>query len=471
MSSSNRKLLENLSFQSIAEFAGKGLQAIYTIYLANVLGAEGNGVYGIATSTVSYFILFVSFGIDVYGSREVATDNKNVENNVSHIFSLRLLLAIIAYTILIVFTYTFIDDILVQFATLIIGINIFSNAILLNWVFQGLERMGIIAIRTILVSGLSLILVLLYVNGPEDTLLALGILSFSLLFNSVLMTIYYLSKVGKIKLSYNSENWKRIAKGSIPIGLFSIMVSIMNNIDLSLIGVLLTDYKFEAGIYHAAYKIVALAIVPSIIIQNAFFPQLSRANDSKSRNELYNKYSKAIHIVGALTAFITYFYSDFLISSLLNSEYQGSVILMKLFAFSIFIVFINVSLSSTLVAWKMEKLVVYATIYAVFMNIIIDILLIPNYGAYGATIATIIAEFTLLVALSYNLYKATNKVYLLNIFIVFVIGVVSILPSILYINDHIGNIVGIISTVILYILITHYSGFFRILDIKKILKT
>lgn len=471
MSSSNRKLLENLSFQSIAEFAGKGLQAIYTIYLANVLGAEGNGVYGIATSTVSYFILFVSFGIDVYGSREVATDNKNVENNVSHIFSLRLLLAIIAYTILIVFTYTFIDDILVQFATLIIGINIFSNAILLNWVFQGLERMGIIAIRTILVSGLSLILVLLYVNGPEDTLLAFGILSFSLLFNSVLMTIYYLSKVGKIKLSYNSENWKRIAKGSIPIGLFSIMVSIMNNIDLSLIGVLLTDYKFEAGIYHAAYKIVALAIVPSIIIQNAFFPQLSRANDSKSRNELYNKYSKAIHIVGALTAFITYFYSDFLISSLLNSEYQGSVILMKLFAFSIFIVFINVSLSSTLVAWKMEKLVVYATIYAVFMNIIIDILLIPNYGAYGATIATIIAEFTLLVALSYNLYKATNKVYLLNIFIVFVIGVVSILPSILYINDHIGNIVGIISTVILYILITHYSGFFRILDIKKILKT
>jgi len=471
MSSSNRKLLENLSFQSIAEFAGKGLQAIYTIYLANVLGAEGNGVYGIATSTVSYFILFVSFGIDVYGSREVATDNKNVENNVSHIFSLRLLLAIIAYTILIVFTYTFIDDILVQFATLIIGINIFSNAILLNWVFQGLERMGIIAIRTILVSGLSLILVLLYVNGPEDTLLALGILSFSLLFNSVLMTIYYLSKVGKIKLSYNSENWKRIAKGSIPIGLFSIMVSIMNNIDLSLIGVLLTDYKFEAGIYHAAYKIVALAIVPSIIIQNAFFPQLSRANDSKSRNELYNKYSKAIHIVGALTAFITYFYSDFLISSLLNSEYQGSAILMKLFAFSIFIVFINVSLSSTLVAWKMEKLVVYATIYAVFMNIIIDILLIPNSGAYGATIATIIAEFTLLVALSYNLYKATNKVYLLNIFIVFVIGVVSILPSILYINDHIGNIVGIISTVILYILITHYSGFFRILDIKKILKT
>jgi O-antigen/teichoic acid export membrane protein len=415
--------------------------------------------------------LFVSFGIDVYGSREVATNNKNVEKNVSHIFSLRLLLAVIAYIILIAFVYLFIDDIIVQFAILIIGVNIFSNAILLNWVFQGLERMGIIAVRTILVSGLSLVLVLLYVNSPDDTLLALGILSFSLLINSIVMTIYYLKQIGKIELSYSSDDWKRIAKGSIPIGLFSVMVSIMNNIDLSLIGALLTDYKFEAGIYHAAYKIVALAIVPSIIIQNAFFPQLSRAEGTEDRNRLYSKYSKAIHVVGALTAFITYFYSDFLISSLLNSEYQGSVILMKLFAFSIFIVFINISLSSTLVAWKMEKLVIYATIYAVLMNIIIDILLIPSYGAYGATVATILAEFTLLVALTYNLYKATNKVYIINILIVFGIGMVSILPALLFINDNIGNIAGIMTTVILYVLITHYSGFFRILDIKKMLRT
>lgn len=471
MSSSNRKLLENLSFQSIAEFAGKGLQAVYTIYLANILGAEGYGIYGFASSIVSYFVLFVSFGIDVFGSREVATNKDNVESNVSHIFSLRLLLAVIAYLSLIAVVYIFIDDIVVQFAILILGVNIFSNAILLNWVFQGLERMGIIAVRTILVSGLSLVLVLLYVNSPDDTLLAMGILSFSMLLNSIVMTIFYLNKIGKIKLGYSSENWKRIAKGSIPIGLFSVMVSIMNNIDLSLIGAMLTDFKYEAGIYNAAYKIVALAIVPSIIIQNAFFPQLSRAINVDDRNRLYSKYSKAIHVIGAITAFITYFYSDFLISSLLNSEYQGSVILMKLFAFSIFIVFINVSLSSTLVAWKMEKLVVYATIYAVVMNIILDIIFIPSYGAYGATVATIIAEFTLLVALSYNLYKATNKLYITNILIVFLIGIISILPALLYINDNIGNIAGIITTVILFVLITHYSGFFRILDIKKILRT
>ncbi|TNE34698.1 hypothetical protein EP342_02495, partial [bacterium] len=234
MPSSNRKLLENLSFQSIAEFAGKGLQAIYTIYLANILGAEGMGIYGFANSIVSYFLLFVGFGIDVYGSREIAT-NKNFQNEtVNKIFSLRLVLAVISYICLIIFVLFFVNDLIVQFAILILGVNIFSNAILLNWVFQGIERMGIIAIRQVLVSTFSLILILLFVHNYDDSLLAFGILAASLFVNSIVMTIYYLKKIGKIKIEIDRKSWKKIVKASIPIGLFTVLVSIMNNIDISL---------------------------------------------------------------------------------------------------------------------------------------------------------------------------------------------------------------------------------------------
>lgn len=471
MTSSNRKLLENLSFQSIAEIAGKGLQAVYTIYLANVLGAEGNGVYGFATSIVSFFILFVSFGVDVYGSREIALDKESVHRNVSYIFSLRIVLAFISYLLLLAFVLFFIDELLIKYAILIVGVNIFSNSILLNWVFQGLERMGIIAVRTILVSVLSLSLVFLFVDNYDDTLLALGILSFSIFVNSVIMAFYYLKHYGKINLRYDKENWVRIAKQSIPIGLFSIMVSIMNNVDMALIGALLTDFKFEEGIYNAAFRISILAIVPSVIIQNAFFPQLSRETELEGRVRLYKKYSKAIIVVGGLASLLTYFYSDFLISNLLNSEYKNSIELMKLFSFSIFIVFMNVSLASTLVAWKKEKLVLYATIFAVVMNIIIDLIFIPEYGAYGATLATIVAEFTLFIALSFHIFKVINRFHFHYILNVVVIGAISILPAYYYLNDNVGHIVGMISTTIIFILITHFSGFFRILDIKKMLRT
>lgn len=471
MPSSNRKLLENLSFQSIAEFAGKGLQAVYTIYLANILGAEGMGVYGFANSIVSYFLLFVGFGIDVYGSREIATNKESIYENVNKIFSLRLALAVICYVCLVLFVLFFINDLIVQFAILILGLNIFSNAILLNWVFQGIERMGIIAIRQVLVSSISLILILLFVHNYDDSLLAFGILAASLFVNSIIMSIYYLRKIGKIKLEIDRKSWKKIVKASIPIGLFTVLVSIMNNIDITLIYGLVKDAKFESGIYNAAYRIVTFAIVPSIVVQNAFFPQLSRETEKIPRTRLLVKYYKLMTILAGITGFVTYFYSDFIIRTLLIDDYINSIELMRLFAFSIFIVFLNIALSSSLVAWKKEKWVFYCTVFAVLANIIMDLILIPFYGAYGATIATIIAEFTLFLTLTYNIYNIVGKTLFSNIAITILIGLLSVLPSIFFIDNLLGKYIGIILTVALFILITHFSGFLRILDIKKILKT
>lgn len=470
MSSSNRKLLENLSFQSIAEFAGKGLQAIYYLYFANVIGVEGNGIYGYAMSIVIYFILIVEFGIDIYGMRTVAKDSKNVRKYVDHIFSLRLFLAFCSYSLLAVFAFLFIEQQLVRYALLILGFNIFSSALLLSWVFQGIEKMGIVAVRQVLVSLLTVVLIYIFVTESSDLLLALSIISFSLLINSIVMVVYYISKIGKINLQINKAKWKNIITAAIPIGFYSVLIMIMNNVDLTLIGSLLTNFETETGIYNAAFRITIFAIVPSIVIQNSFFPQLSRATTIEERLPLLKKYIKAIVVVGALAGVITYVYSDFLIHSLLSDEYAKSIDLMKVFAFSIFVKFINVALASTLVAWNLEKKVLYGTAFAVLFNIIVDLLMIPEYGAYGATIATIIAESTLMLVLAYNVYKQTGEMTLKYGIIILPIALVSLLPSYLYINDSVNNIVGMIALVIIYILIVNYTGFFNIFGIKKYLK-
>ena len=41
-------------------------------YLSRVLGANGIGISGYTISIVTYFILFGSLGISVYGQREIA---------------------------------------------------------------------------------------------------------------------------------------------------------------------------------------------------------------------------------------------------------------------------------------------------------------------------------------------------------------------------------------------------------------
>jgi len=470
MSFSNRKLLENLSFQSIAEFAGKGLQAIYYLYFANVIGVEGNGIYGYAMSIVVYFILIVEFGIDIYGMRSIAKDSNNVRKYVDHIFSLRLFLAFCSYSLLVVFAFLFIEKEIVRYALLILGFNIFSSALLLSWVFQGIERMGIVAVRQVLVSLLTVILIFIFVKDSGDTLLALSIISFSLLVNSIVMVIYYINKIGKIKLQFNKTRWKNIVSAAVPIGFYSVLIMIMNNVDLTLLGSLLTDFETESGIYNAAFRISIFAIVPSIVIQNSFFPQLSRSTTKDERVPLLRNYIKAIVVVGALVGVITYVYSDFLITTLLSNQYVDSIELMQIFSFSIFVKFINVALASTLVAWKLEKSVLYGTSFAVLFNTIVDLILIPDYGAYGATVATIVAETTLMLVLAYRVYKETGQIVLKFALLIIPIAVLSVLPSYFYVNSATNNIFGVLALVLIYILFVNYSGFFNIFGIKKYLK-
>ena len=48
------------------------LPLITTPYLSRVLGAEAIGIYGYTLSIVTYFVLFGSLGIAMYGQREIA---------------------------------------------------------------------------------------------------------------------------------------------------------------------------------------------------------------------------------------------------------------------------------------------------------------------------------------------------------------------------------------------------------------
>ena len=53
------------------------LPFITTPYLSRVLGAEGIGIYSYTYAIVTYFILFGSLGIALYGQREIAYAQEN----------------------------------------------------------------------------------------------------------------------------------------------------------------------------------------------------------------------------------------------------------------------------------------------------------------------------------------------------------------------------------------------------------
>ena len=63
-----KNYIYNLSYQILAII----VPLITTPYLSRVLGAENIGIYSYTLSITTYFILFGSLGVAMYGQREIA---------------------------------------------------------------------------------------------------------------------------------------------------------------------------------------------------------------------------------------------------------------------------------------------------------------------------------------------------------------------------------------------------------------
>jgi O-antigen/teichoic acid export membrane protein len=136
--------------------------------LARVLNPAGFGDFNWAMTFVMYFLLFVDMGFNLIGIREVARDHSIIKKYVNHIITIRSLISIVCFLLMVLIAFLIDKPIEVKIMVVVSGINLFANALLLDWVFQGIEKMEIIAVRQIIVGALNLLGVVIFVNSPDD---------------------------------------------------------------------------------------------------------------------------------------------------------------------------------------------------------------------------------------------------------------------------------------------------------------
>ena len=90
----------NLLYSILNVFVNTFFPIIIFPYIARVLGAEGLGTYNYYNLTISYLALITSFGIGIYGVREIGKykDNSKERSQVAlELFSINFLNAIIFF--------------------------------------------------------------------------------------------------------------------------------------------------------------------------------------------------------------------------------------------------------------------------------------------------------------------------------------------------------------------------------------
>ena len=404
----------NIFYKILAE-ATKFLPALLFIYIARKLGGEDFGKLSFAFSFTGMCILIADFGLNRLLVRNVSRQKELTEEYVANIYVLKILLSfmcVIAMGMFVLLTgYT---GEMITLVMIFGGAMFFRSLLEVSCaVFNAHEQMD----KEAVLKGISHIL--LFISGA--VVLALGFGLFEL--SNVFLIVYLISSIlgcfmvyrgiVKIRPCFNLRFWYFILKESMPIALTVTFGVIYVKIDIVMLSLIRGD-NVEVGWYSAAVRIIELIHVIPAIIASAIFPIFSTLHKDSmdSLGKVYKTSFRYLLVVALPIVVGTLLLSDRIIDLVYGEEYVNAIPVLRILVCSLIFVFVNYIFLNILVAADRQKINAIVTGICLFVNISLNMCLIPYYGYLGAAYATVITEIALF-AMCW--YYATKYVCEINI--------------------------------------------------------
>ena len=368
---------------------------IVTPYVSQVLLPEGVGQYSYAYSIITYFSLFAALGFGYYAQREITKERDNAYKRSLlfwEIFLCRLIPTIICLALNIILSLIKIygDD---SFLMLIMSSNIVAVAFEATYYFQGMEDFKKVVFRNVLVKIITVIFIFVFVNSPDDVwIYALINLGMVLIGN---LTLWIGLPDYLVRVKFSDLHPLRHMPGTLRLFIPTIVITLYPMLDKTLIGII-TQSDAQNGYYEQADKVVKLTITVISCLGTVMIPrntsEFKRGNVEKLKYNIYFA-SKFVWFLGTALAFglaaTTFNFNGWFFGA--GYEPVNSIICV-LSALSVIIGLSNVIGTQYLIPVGRDKIFTLTVTAGAAINVALNIPLIIFFGAFGAAIATIIAE-------------------------------------------------------------------------------
>ena len=278
----SKNYLYNLFYQILVIV----MPLITTPYLSRVLGAEAIGIYSYTLSIATYFILFGTLGISLYGQREIAyvqEDDKKRSITFWEILFLKIITMTISIFIFWV-TYGMYGQYKIYYRILVI--ELISQCIDISWFFQGIEEFKKTVIRNSIVKLIFAICIFMFVKSPNDLIKYIVIIAGANLFGNMSLWMYIPKYIQKVAIK-DLHVFKHL-KPTILLFIPQIAVQIYTVLDRTMLGIIIED-KSEVGFYEQAQKVVKLLLTLITSLGTVMVPRMA-STFAKGDKEQLKKY-------------------------------------------------------------------------------------------------------------------------------------------------------------------------------------
>lgn len=392
------KMGKSLVKNSIYNIVYKLITALYPLvavtYVSHILLAEKMGMVSYAQNIVSYFVVIAALGIPTYGIKEIAIKSEDIQAR-SQVFwelltinTISTTLALAAYGMLILSVNKFYSNYLLY---AVAGLQIAFNYINVDWFYQGMEEYKYISIRSIVVKAIALIALPVAIRTQEDYIWYALIYCMAIAGNNIFNIIRIRRYVVRPSLKLNLCKHLKIISVLLMV---SIAVEIYAMIDTTMLGVFCNSST--VGCYSNAMKLTRMVNTMAAAIGTVLFPRLSVIFNNKENEEFNNLVNNGIKImlmIAIPASLGMILCSKNIILLLFGNSFTDAIPILKILALMIPIVVCNTLMGGqVLVTTNQENKYVISVTTASIVNVILNGLLIPRFGATSAAVASLISE-------------------------------------------------------------------------------
>lgn len=399
------KVAANASWLFADRFLRMGVGLVVGVWVARYLGPEQFGLYNYAIAFVSLFSAFATLGLDNIVVRDLVRDPTCRDEILGTTFALKLIGGLFTLLLTVgIISLLRPNETLTHWLVGIIAVGMIFQAFdAIDFWFQSQtqSKFTVYARSTGFLLITIVKLILIWMQAP---LIAFAPISSAEIFiGAVGLIVAYQVNGYRFKAwQAQLQRAKQLIKESWPLILSGLTVYIYSKIDQVMLGTMLSEQS-ELGFYAVAVKLSEVFDFLPLVINISLIPKLTeiRHKDYKIYLEKFQIYFDTMLVLWLLVAIPVSLLAPFIVNYLYGESYAKSAHILSIYIWAQFGSNLGVARSSFLLLEGKQMFSLYLSATGAFLNVLLNLFLIPKYGAIGATIATLFTYIFVIVIINF----------------------------------------------------------------------
>ena len=381
-------ILGKIFKQTFWQILGKIITSLSTFIIIGAVARNykeaGTGIFTLALTYLTMFFLMNDFGFNAHMLRKSQIEWQKLLG-IRILWSLVLILLALSLLPFLPFASLNFKQAVLYGVLAILGSGVFITC---NLIFQQRLRYDL----SVLSSSIGTLIYLLLILNLAGNQASLSFLTFAFMIGWIFIAVISLALVfpfiKNILPIFDFKFAKNLVKDSWPIAATLILNVVYFRMDVFLIAFF--KGSFDVGIYNIAYQIFQSVLVLPTFIMNAYYPLML-----KSLNGIR---SVGLSLLGLASfgTLITLIFAPFLINILTGGGFLGAVQSLQVLSFGFPAFFLSSLLMWFLITRNKYKIMLLLYTSGLTVNLILNLIYIPQYSFFAASWITVISEYAIL---------------------------------------------------------------------------